>query len=64
MKPLILIAAILLTGCATYSHPTKGESGYQADRYECEKDAAAVQNNLQAVHMMDRCMKVKGWRAG
>ena len=60
---IILIAACaVLAGCSTYSHPTKGDAAFNADRYECEKDSAAVRNDFQAFAMMDRCMKVKGWK--
>lgn len=65
MKQLIVIlTAILLTGCATWSHPSKGEAGFEADLYECQRDGAAVQDNLRRLFMEERCLKIKGWKLG
>ena len=63
MRWLAAVLAILLSGCTTWRHPTKGESEYQADYYACEKDAAPQQDPLLWRSMMERCMRVKGWRA-
>lgn len=63
-KFLCLAASLILAGCATWSHPTKGEAGFEADTYECDKDTAAVQDNLRRAVMHERCMKQKGWKPG
>lgn len=66
MKAFILIiAALLLAGCATWSHPTKkGQEALDADSYECQKDSAAVQDGLRRAIMEERCLKLKGWKPG
>lgn len=33
------ILALLLTGCAQWTHPVKGEQEFYADDYECRRDA-------------------------
>jgi len=61
-KALALALALTLAGCATvYQHPTKGERELQVDAYECERDAAPVQNMIRAQAMFDRCLAARGW---
>jgi uncharacterized lipoprotein YmbA len=60
---LLIIAALLLAGCATWTHPTKkGQEALDADSYECDKDGAAVQDDLRRLVMKERCLKLKGWK--
>lgn len=61
MKRALL--CLLLAGCTTWVHPNKDEQAFNADRYECEKDAAAVRDPWQSMAMQTRCMQVKGWKA-
>lgn len=63
MKAIVILFLLLLTGCATWTHPTKDEIDYRSDLYECEVQAAAVQAEWRALQMKVRCMQVKGWRA-
>lgn len=59
----IVITCLLLAGCSTnYIQAGKSEADFNRDLYECERDAAPVQNALQRERMMDRCLQVKGWR--
>lgn len=65
MKPSALALLLLcpaLAGCTTWVHPTKTEADFERDAYECERDAAAVQDPIRLSLMRDRCMRVKGWR--
>ena len=55
-------AILLIAGCATWSHPFKDESAFHMDAYECEVQAAPVQDPVRAMMMRQRCMELKGWR--
>lgn len=52
----------LLTGCATWHHPFKDEAAFHMDAYDCDVQAAPVQDPMRAMMMKDRCMRLKGWR--
>lgn len=56
------LIVLLLTGCVAWDKPGSTEESFQRDMYECEKDAAPVQNRIDRAHMVERCMKVKGWQ--
>lgn len=58
----LIIATLLLAGCATWSHPTKQPSAFYEDEYACDKDVAATNDQMRAMLMKDRCMRLKGWR--
>lgn len=54
------LIALLLAGCSTnYTHTAKTD--IRQDAYECERDAAPVQDRIQARLMVDRCLTSKGW---
>ena len=38
----VLIALSMLSGCATWKHPYKGESEFYQDKLSCEKQAAQI----------------------
>jgi hypothetical protein len=58
-----LFVLLLVAGCsATFTHPTKSEADFQADVYECEKEAASVQEGAIYQRMLERCLGLKGWR--
>ena len=59
---VISAAILLVTGCASWSHPTKPASAFYQDEYACDKDVAATQDPMRAMMMKDRCMRLKGWR--
>lgn len=62
----ILILALLLTGCAqgwVYRKPGATEAMYDREIYECQRDAAPVQDLILKRDMINSCMKVKGWTA-
>jgi len=60
---LVLLIALAMSGCATWTHPTKTERDYYADLYDCEVQAAPVQNEYRVLQMKIRCMQIKGWRS-
>lgn len=63
MRALLLLA-VALGGCSiTWEHPTKGAAEYEQDYYACERDAAPQGDPLLWRSMMERCLRVKGWRA-
>ncbi|MGS0742696.1 hypothetical protein ACVBEF_12785 [Glaciimonas sp. GG7] len=39
---LIALLALMLTGCATWTHPYKGESDFYRDKISCERQAAQI----------------------
>ncbi len=41
MRPLAILPMLLLTACGMtyYNHPTKPVSAFNADKYDCQKDA-------------------------
>lgn len=52
---------LLLAGCARhYVHPDK-ERAFEADYYECQKEAAPQSHRRK--EMIDRCMRLRGWEA-
>jgi hypothetical protein len=62
---LLLVAAMLLTGCATHqplgSSDTKSQRNYNRDLYECTREATfAGRDNKQQV--FDNCMKARGYK--
>lgn len=59
----IALWVLLLAGCATWTHPTKGEEQYHADLYACEVQAAPAQDPWRVLQMKVRCMQLKGWSA-
>ena len=62
-KLLILLLTLALAGCATnYKHQTRSASDFDRDMYECERDAAPVQDRARNRQMIERCMRVKGWQ--
>jgi hypothetical protein len=62
-QPLILLLTLALAGCATnYKHQTGSASDLDRDMYECERDAAPVQDRGRNRQMIERCMRVKGWQ--
>ena len=62
-KPVTILLALALAGCATtYKHPTAPVSSLDRDMYECERDAAPVQDRGRNRQMIERCMRVKGWQ--
>jgi hypothetical protein len=62
-KPVTLLLALALSGCATnYRHQTTSVSNLDRDMYECERDAAPVQDRARSRQMIERCMRVKGWQ--
>jgi hypothetical protein len=61
-KPVALFLALALTGCATNYKQTASVSKLDRDMYECERDAAPVQERGRNRQMVDRCMRVKGWQ--
>jgi hypothetical protein len=62
-KPLTLLLTLALTGCAAnYKHQAASASTFDRDMYECERDAAPVQDRGRNRQMIERCMRVKGWQ--
>ena len=62
-KTLTLLLTLALAGCAAnYKHQTTSASAFERDLYECERDAAPVQDRGRNRQMIDRCMRVKGWQ--
>jgi hypothetical protein len=62
-KLLILFSTLALTACATnYKHQTASASDFDRNMYECERDAAPVQDRGRNRQMIERCMRVKGWQ--
>ena len=62
-KPLILLLLIALTGCATgYKHEATSASAFDRAMYECEREAAPVQDRWRQRTMIERCMRLKGWQ--
>tara|TARA_R110000868_G_scaffold411755_1_gene708919 strand:- start:31652 stop:31840 length:189 start_codon:yes stop_codon:yes gene_type:complete len=59
---ILLICTLLLSGCAVWSHPTKGPAEWDQDLYRCEVEAAPANDNYRALMMKQRCMQLKGWR--
>jgi hypothetical protein len=60
MKALILLAGLLVSGCATPQpiHPT----AYQQAQYDCERDMSRSQmQGLAAVVLYRHCMHAHGW---
>lgn len=62
MKLTILLIALAVSGCASWSHPTKSPDQFYSDLNDCERDFAAMQDPLQAFYAKRRCLMVKGWR--
>ncbi len=60
----LVVLLVLLTGCAPqmWVKPGGTNEAFQADAYDCERDAAPMQNRYQAALMIERCLQVKGWR--
>jgi hypothetical protein len=58
----LAILAVLLVGCATWSHPYKDASAFEMDLYTCQVQAGPVQDPWRAQEMQRRCMQLKGWR--
>lgn len=56
-----LLVCLFLSGCITYTHPNKSDAEFQRDQYECMRDAAAVRDDMYALHMRITCMKSKGY---
>ena len=62
-NPLVLLLMLALTGCATnYKQQPMSASALDRDMYECERDAAPVQDRARNRQMIERCMRVKGWQ--
>jgi hypothetical protein len=62
-KPVMLFLTLALAACATnYKHQTKADANFDRDMYECERDAAPVQDRARNRQMIERCMRVKGWQ--
>lgn len=59
---LVLAIAVLTTGCATWTHPYKGAPAFERDAYECQREAAAVQDPYRALEMQKACLRLRGWR--
>ena len=57
----IAIIVLVLSGCSTWTHPVKGGESFQRDVYDCEVQAAPVQDPWRARLMTEKCMRVKGW---
>jgi len=67
----ISVLILIVSGCATtyYTHPTKPVSAFQADKYDCDKEAAqyardwgAEGNGFLIADRMHECIKMKhGW---
>ena len=58
----LIILAVLLVGCATWSHPYKDAAAFEMDLYTCQVQAGPVQDPWRAQDLQRRCMKLKGWR--
>lgn len=58
----ILAVALGLAGCTTWTQPLKTEADFNRDMYDCQRDAAPVQESFRASQMRSACMRVKGWR--
>lgn len=60
---LMLLVALSLAGCAAnYRHQALAASALERDMYECERDAAPVQERARNRQMIERCLRVKGWK--
>ena len=57
-----ILSIAVLSGCATWTHPHKSASDWNADLYRCEVDAAPVHDPWRALAMKQNCMRLKGWR--
>lgn len=57
------IFVLLLAGCVNYTKPGSTEAEYNRAMYDCERDAAPVQDVARRLPMIQRCMSIKGWKA-
>ena len=63
-RALACALAMALAGCGpTWVHQTKSADDFEADLYGCERDAAAQRDVILWRTMMERCLRVQGWRA-
>lgn len=56
-----VLLCLLIAGCATWDNPNKTEAQFWEDLYQCEVQAAPVQNDWRVMQMKNRCMRLKGW---
>lgn len=74
MTRMIAFGALLACGgCIAWTHPTKPQSELPKDRYECERESAAVYpaafdrqgkdlNEENRRLLRFRCLEAKGWQ--
>lgn len=61
MRYLVVLLG-LAAGCSSaWVKPGGTDTAFQRDRYECEKDATALQSRWEASFMIERCLQTKGW---
>lgn len=56
------IVAILLAGCTTTLQHPDPRADFERDYYQCQKDAAPIQEQPRRYDVEQRCMRIKGWR--
>jgi hypothetical protein len=62
-RVVLVIATVAVSACAAnYTHLSKSELDFERDMYQCEREAAPVQDRARNRQMIDRCMRVLGWR--
>ena len=68
---LILLAIVILSGCATtiWVHPEYTPEKWSKDSYECERDArqsgyfgTGLSGSINFQAFYERCLRSKGWR--
>lgn len=57
MLRIVILAALLVTGCATYNHPTKTRADFVVDKRECEAESSYRQD-------VRTCLVRRGWTRG
>ena len=65
MKTMLLLAALLLAGCAETVHyrvTDETRQQFYRDRYECERDTADKwRGEATNTRRLDYCMTARGW---
>lgn len=52
----------LLAGCTTYyEKPGAGSKEFDVAYYDCQVEAAQVQNRVYRMDMIRHCLALKGW---
>lgn len=62
---IAVFAGALLAGCATWTHPTKGETEYYHDESICRaraEGASATGGQMAWSRVYEGCMKGYGWQ--